>query len=85
MLLNHAIHKTFDDFEQVYEYHFDDKNGTLIETDKELKPGQVVILRDVNDYAIIIETVWEKDGKQFFPYDTAEKFVVRGRLPRNRD
>ena len=85
MLIYHAIRKTFADFEEVYEYYFNDNSETLIETDKELKPGQVVILRDINDYAIVITDVWEKGGKRYFSHDTAEEIVVRARLPRNRD
>lgn len=33
MLLYHALRKTYDDFEEVFEYRFDGKDGTLIETD----------------------------------------------------
>ncbi|USK60386.1 hypothetical protein [Peribacillus asahii] len=82
MLLYHAIRKTFDDFEEVYQYRFDGEKGPLIETDKELKSGQIIILKDVNEYAIIVEKVWEKNGQKYFSHDTAEEIVVRGRVPR---
>jgi len=39
LLLYHEIHKTFDDFEEVYQYRMNGEGGTLIETDKELKQG----------------------------------------------
>ncbi|MEK5233843.1 hypothetical protein MHB42_19295 [Lysinibacillus sp. FSL K6-0232] len=84
MLLYHALRKTFDDFDEVYEYHFDDSSGTYIETDKELQVNQVVFLRDINDYAIIITAVWEQDGKRYFSHKTAENVVVRARTPRNK-
>lgn len=83
MLLYHAIRKTFDDFEEIYKYRFDGENGSLIETDKELKPGQIIILKSISDYAIIVTEVWEKNGQKFFAHVSAEEVVVRGRLPRS--
>lgn len=84
MLLYHPLRKTYDEFEG-FEYHFDDSAGTPIETDKEISPGNVVILRDIADYAIIVTDVWEKDGKRYFSHKSAENIVVRARTPRNRD
>lgn len=84
MLLYHPIRKTYADFEKVYRYRFDDKNGTMIETDKELESGQIVILRDISEYAIVITKVWEEDGKKYFLHDSAEKLVVRARKPLDR-
>lgn len=54
MLLYHAIHKTYDDFDEVYQYQFVGGNIVLVETDKELKPGQIYI----SEYAIIVEKVF---------------------------
>ncbi|WP_071396625.1 hypothetical protein [Bacillus tuaregi] len=85
MLLYHPIRKTYDDFDEIFEYWFDGKDGSSIETDKELSPGNVVILRGLADYAIIITDVWEEDGKRCFSHDSAEKIVVRARPTRNRD
>jgi hypothetical protein len=45
LILYHAIRKTYDDFEEVFQYRFDGENGTLLEADKELKPGQIIIIR----------------------------------------
>lgn len=83
MLLYHAIRKTYDDFDEVYQYRFDGANGALIETDKELKPGQIIILKYISEYAIIVEKVWEMNGKKYFSHNTADEIVVRGRVPRN--
>lgn len=85
MLLYHPLRKSFDDFEEVYKYYFDDKSGEFIETDKELQENKIVFLRDISDYAIIITSVWEENGKWYFSHDTAEEVVVRARLPRNKD
>lgn len=84
MLLYHALHKTFDDFEEVFEYRFDGKDGTLIETDKELKPRDVVILEGISEYAIVVTSVWEEGGKRYFSHDTAEEIVVRARKARSQ-
>jgi hypothetical protein len=85
LLLYHAIRKTFDDFDEVYQYRFDGKGGEMIETDKELKPGSVVILKGINDYAILITKVWEEGGEKYFSHDSAEEVVVRARLPRGQE
>jgi hypothetical protein len=85
MLLYHPISKTYDDFNEVHQYRFDDMNGSLIETDKELIPGSIVVIKGVADYAIIIKMIWEEDGKKYFSHDSAEEIVVRARMPRNRD
>lgn len=58
-----------------------DKDGTLIETDKELKPGQVVIIHHVSDYAIRVDEVWEDNGQKIFSYRPAEQLIVRVRVP----
>lgn len=84
LLLYHALQKTFADFDEVYQYRFDGKGGEMIETDKELKPGSVVILKGISDYAIIITKVWEVDGRKYFTHDSAEEIVVRGRTPREQ-
>jgi adenine-specific DNA methylase len=81
VLLYHAIHKTYDDFDEVYRYRMGGKGGTLIETDKELKQGQVIILSDINDYAIIVDKVWEENDQKYFTYISAERVVVRARVP----
>jgi hypothetical protein len=81
LLLYHAIYKTYDDFEEVFQYRFDDENGTLIETDKELKSGQIMIIKDISEYAIIIEEVLGKNGQKYFSHDTAEKVVFQARTP----
>lgn len=83
MLLYHPIRKTYDDFEEVYRYRFVE-NGSLIETDKELNQGKIVILKDISDYAIIITKVWEEDGEKYFSHDSANKVVVRARIPNDR-
>lgn len=85
MLLYHPIRKTYDDFDKIFEYWFDGKDGTMIETDKELKPGQIVVLKDISEFAIIITKVWEEDGEKYFLHDSAEEIVVRARKPRKRD
>ncbi|MFE8698254.1 hypothetical protein ACFYKT_18180 [Cytobacillus sp. FJAT-53684] len=84
MLLYHPLHKTFDDFKEVFEYYFDNESGELIETDKELLPGHLIFIRDIADYAIIVTKVWEEDGKRYFSHDTAERLIVRARTPRGR-
>lgn len=38
-------------FGEVFEYRFNGGDGTLIETDKEEEPGQVVILKGISDFA----------------------------------
>ncbi|WP_368901921.1 hypothetical protein [Oceanobacillus oncorhynchi] len=81
MLIYHAIRKTFADFEEVYRYRMDGKDGTLIETDKKLKEGQVIIIKDINEYAIIVDEVWEGNGERYFTHVSAEDFVVRARVP----
>jgi hypothetical protein len=83
LLLYHPITKTYNDFEKVYQYQFDGEGGMLIETDKELKPGQIIILKGISEYAIVVKKVWEKNGQRFFTHDTAEGTVVRARTPRN--
>lgn len=82
MLLYHPISKTYNEFEEVCKYHFDDINGSLIETDKELVPGSIVILKDISEFAIIIKDVWEVDGEKCFTHDSAKEIIVRGRLPK---
>jgi hypothetical protein len=83
LLLYHPITKTYNDFQKVYQYQFDGEGGKLVETDKELKPGQIIILKDISEYAIIVKKVWEKNGQRFFTHDTAEEIIVRARPPRN--
>jgi|SRR5699024_2367026 len=83
MLLYHAVRKTYDDFEEVYQYRMDEEDGTLIETDRELKKGQIIILKGISEFAIIVEEVWEENGKRCFSHITAKELIVRGRLPRN--
>lgn len=89
MLLYHPTRKTYDDFDEVYTYIFHGEFGstTKIETDKELKEGQIVILRDIADYAIIVERIWEENGEKHFTHDTAERIVARGRryYPKGKD
>ncbi|WP_077318175.1 hypothetical protein [Virgibacillus proomii] len=80
MLLYHEIHKTFDDFEEVFRYRMDRDDGTLIETDKELQKGQVIIIKDINEYAIIVEDVWEEYGQRYFSHVSAEDLIVRARV-----
>jgi len=81
LLLYHAIRKTFDDFEDVYCYRMNEADGTKIETDKELERGQVIILKHISDYAIIVEEIWEESGQKIFTHRTAEELVVRARVP----
>lgn len=81
LLIYHAIRKNFADFEEVYQYRMDSESGTLIETDKELKEGQVIIIKDINEYAIIVDEVWEENGERYFTHVTAEDLVVRARVP----
>lgn len=81
LLLYHAIRKTFEDFEDVYCYRMNGADGTKIETDKKLKRGQVIIIKDINDYAIIVEEIWEENGQMIFSHRTAEELVVRARVP----
>lgn len=81
LLLYHEIHKTFDDFEEVYHYRMNGEGGTLIETDKELKQGQVIIIKDINEYAIIVDKIWEVDGQRYFTHISAEDLIVRARVP----
>lgn len=85
MLLYHPISKTYNDFEEVHEYRFDDINGSLIETDKELHSGSVLIIRGISDHAIVIKETWEENGIKYFSHESAEEIIVRGRLPRRRD
>jgi nitrogen regulatory protein PII-like uncharacterized protein len=82
VLLYHPTQKTFNDFDQIYEYILHGENGTTykIETDKELREGQVIILHDISDYAIVVTKIWEEDGAKHFAHDTAEQIVVRGRF-----
>lgn len=81
MLLFHPLRKTYDDFEEVYQYRMDEENGTLIETDKELKPGMVMILSSISDYAILVSEVWEENGQRCFSHISAENIIVRARTP----
>jgi hypothetical protein len=60
LLLYHLIRKTFDDFEKGYRYRIDGEDGELIDTDKELKPGQIIILKGISEYAIIVRKVRRK-------------------------
>jgi hypothetical protein len=83
LLLYHPIHKTYNEFEEVYQYQFDGEGGELIETDKELKPGHVIILKGISEYAIIVRKVWEEKGLHYFTHDTAEAVIVRGRTTKN--
>jgi hypothetical protein len=84
LLLFHPIQKTFDDFDEIYRYRFDDKDGEMIESDRELIPGIVLILRVMTcDYAIVIKEVWEENGEKYFTHDSAKDIVVRGRPSRN--
>lgn len=80
MLRDHVIRRTFDEFEEVYQYHL--INGTLIETNKELKEGQIIFISDVSDYVITVKSVWDEYSKRYFTYDTAEDSIVRARIPR---
>lgn len=82
MLLYHAIRKTYDDFEEVYSYRLDKVDGTKIETDKELKKGQIIILKDLSEFAIIVEEIWAEAGVKCFSYKSAESVIVRARVPR---
>ncbi len=81
LLLYDAIHKTFDDFKEVFRFRMNGETGTLIETDKELKQGQVIILKDINEYAIIVDKIWEENGQWYFTHFSAEDLVVRARVP----
>ncbi|MCH1627237.1 hypothetical protein [Fredinandcohnia quinoae] len=85
MLLFHPLRKTYDDFEEVYQYRMDAVDGTLIETDKELQVNQVIILKDISDYGIIVERVWEEDGQMCFTHVSAKDLIVRARTPRNKE
>ncbi|PAD21322.1 hypothetical protein CHH64_09290 [Terribacillus saccharophilus] len=58
MLLYHTIHKIYEDFENVYRYRMNGINGALIETDRKLEKGQVIIIKDINDYAIVVDCNW---------------------------
>lgn len=80
MLLFHPISKTFEQFTEVYDYYFEE--GSMIETDKELMPGQIVILKGISEYAIVVKKVREEGGRKCFSHDSAEKVVVRARMPR---
>jgi adenine-specific DNA methylase len=60
----------------------DEEDGTFIETDKELKEGQVIILKDINEYAIIMEKVWEENGQKCFTHVSAKDLIARARTPR---
>lgn len=82
LLLYHGLHKTFADFENVYRYRLDWSDGIIIETDKELEKGQVIIIKDVNEYAILVDDIWEgTNGEMIFSYRTAEDVIVRARFP----
>lgn len=83
MLLYHPIRKTYNDFEKVYQYRIDGEDGELIETDKELMSGQIIILKGISEYAIIVKKVWEENGQRYFSHDTAEAVIVRGRTTKN--
>ncbi|MEC1903505.1 hypothetical protein [Bacillus atrophaeus] len=82
MLLYHAIRKTYDDFEEVHQYYLEGLDGTLIETDKVLKPGLVIILKDINEYAITVKSIWNENGQKCFSHESAEEQIVRARIPR---
>lgn len=82
LLLYHSIRKTYDDFEEVHQYRFDNIIGSLIETDKELVSGSIVIIKDISEFAIVIKEVWEANGKRYFSHDSAENIVVRARTSR---
>lgn len=81
MLLYHPLRKTYDDFDQVYHYTMIGDNGShyKMETDKELKVGQIIILKHISDYAIVVTDIWEVNGEKFFNQNTAEEVIVRGR------
>ncbi|NRG48074.1 hypothetical protein HRF87_25625 [Bacillus sp. CRN 9] len=81
MLLYDSIHKTFKDFESVYRYRMNGENGTLIETDRKLEKGQVIIIKDIKEYAIIVDSIWEENGQTYFSHKTAQDLIVRARIP----
>ncbi|RIW27622.1 hypothetical protein D3H55_22805 [Bacillus salacetis] len=82
MLLYHPLRKTYDDLAFVFQYRFDGEHGTLIETDRELFAGQIVILKDISEYAIIVDKVWEENGEKYFSHKSAENVIVRARVPK---
>lgn len=82
MLLYHPLHKTFDDFNEVYCYILGEMK---IETDRELEVGQILILNDISMYAIVIKKIWSEDGNSYILHDTAEEKIVRARLAKNSE
>lgn len=80
MLLYHPINKTYDDFDEVYRYHLYGPSGLIIETDKKLIEGQVIILKDIREYAIVVDKIWEQLGELYFTHYSAEEIVVRARV-----
>jgi hypothetical protein len=83
LLLYHPITKTYNHFKNVYQYQFDGDYGELIETDKKLRQGQIIILKGISEFAIIVEKVWEENGKHFFTHSSAEEVIVRARSPKD--
>lgn len=81
MLLYDAIHKTYKDFTNVYPYRMDGESGVLIETDRKLEKGQVIIIKDIKEYAIIVDSTWEENGQTYFSNKTAQDLIVRARIP----
>lgn len=59
------------------------KQGVEIRTDKELKTGDVLIVKHIRIYALIVDEVWEENGIRHSTIKDAEGIVACGETPVN--